>query len=178
LLFSLSEQDHRAFTGARGNFVAMYCFGCSPRRQRDAGSVVLECHLPELVVQRPEAPRTGRAVSTGRLGWMLPAAHDWQFFSFNGATKKLAEALSNAADDAAHELEFAEAPPLFGSYLGGYPRWDQDPQTPTCPRCKQPTAHLLDWNAGAFLDGALHVFMCDRTPRCPGANKFSWLVEF
>jgi hypothetical protein len=36
--------------------------------------------------------------------------------------------------------------------------WDQAEETPSCAHGEM--RHLLDYNGGQFLDGALHVFVC------------------
>lgn len=60
--------------------------------------------------------------------------------------------------------------------LGGYARWDQGDETPDCARCGAPMQHLADWNGEQFLDGALHVFLCDRTLLC--GEELAFVAEF
>jgi len=60
--------------------------------------------------------------------------------------------------------------------LGGYPSWDQADATPECPSCGAQMEHLLDWNGEQFLDGALHVFLCARTPAC--GEELGFVAEF
>lgn len=45
-----------------------------------------------------------------------------------------------------------------GASLGGGANWDQRDETPSCAHGEQ--LHLLDYEGGQFLDGALHVFVC------------------
>jgi len=45
-----------------------------------------------------------------------------------------------------------------GACLGGVANWDQHDATPSCPHGEM--RHLLAYNGGQFLDGALHVFAC------------------
>ncbi|NPC75108.1 hypothetical protein HPP05_35715 [Corallococcus exiguus] len=45
-----------------------------------------------------------------------------------------------------------------GARIGGVARWDQADATPSCAHGEMP--HLLDYEGGQFLDGALHVFSC------------------
>lgn len=63
-----------------------------------------------------------------------------------------------------------------GGALGGYPRWDQADETPACAGCGAPMQLLVDWNGEQFLDGALHVFLCDRTPAC--SAELAFVAEF
>jgi hypothetical protein len=56
--------------------------------------------------------------------------------------------------------------PWSGARLGGEASWDQADETPSCAHGEM--RHLLDYEGGQFLDGALHVFVC-REQRCPVA---------
>jgi hypothetical protein len=57
------------------------------------------------------------------------------------------------------------------AYLGGVAEWDQADETPACDHGAM--LHLLDYNGGQFLDGALHVFTC-REGACP----IAFVAEF
>ncbi|MEO7331148.1 MAG: hypothetical protein ABI193_21415 [Minicystis sp.] len=48
--------------------------------------------------------------------------------------------------------------PWKGAGLGGVAGWDQADATPSCAHGEM--RHLLDYDGGQFLDGALHVFAC------------------
>jgi hypothetical protein len=58
-----------------------------------------------------------------------------------------------------------------GACLGGVPSWDQGDATPSCAHGTM--LHLLDYEGGQFLDGALHVFSC-RERAC----ELSFVAEF
>lgn len=58
-----------------------------------------------------------------------------------------------------------------GAQLGGVPGWDQADDTPSCPHGEM--GHLLEYEGGQFLDGALHVFLCRR-----GACHPAFVAEF
>lgn len=58
----------------------------------------------------------------------------------------------------------AEPTRWTGARLGGFPEWDQSDRTPSCPHGEM--QHLLAYNGGQFLDGALHIFLC-RQRTCP-----------
>jgi hypothetical protein len=58
-----------------------------------------------------------------------------------------------------------------GGCLGGVASWDQADETPSCAHGEM--LHLLDYEGGQFLDGALHVFSCrDR------ACELAFVAEF
>jgi hypothetical protein len=56
-----------------------------------------------------------------------------------------------------------------GGKLGGAPSWDQADATPRCDAHGE-MAHLLEYEGGQFLDGALHVFLCRACP-APGMGR-------
>ncbi len=60
-----------------------------------------------------------------------------------------------------------------GAWLGGVPCWVQGDRTPSCGGHGE-MQHLLDYDGGQFLDGALHVFVCpDRA-----CNALAFVAEF
>lgn len=66
--------------------------------------------------------------------------------------------------------------PTWLTFLGGLASWDQSGGAPDCV-CKKPMQHLLDYNGGQFLDGAMHVFVCDQGS-CAAEPSFYGGVEF
>lgn len=185
--------------GGRG-LVALFCFECGVRSPRDprVGHVrlveprhrvvgpdawpseperFLYSSSQRVTPQAPVAMRPGslwlRCRSTVTPTTAASALVGFAPVSLAGPLPAGAEAAD--LDDLADAYDaWLEAQPGAGwgdSYLGGVAHWDQADETPSCPHGEM--LHLLDYNGGQFLDGALHVFSC-RARAC----DLSFVAEF
>ncbi len=186
--------------GGRG-LVALFCFHCgvaSPQDQR-VGHVRLVAPLHRVV--GPEAwesassgwmkatqqvtPRPGAAVVPGstwhrhRSEIVIDTASS-ALLGFAGLEVKgpfPAGVNPDCLDDLAAEYDdwLATQPrtgsPWSGACLGGEASWDQADATPSCTHGEM--LHLLDYEGGQFLDGALHVFVCPEQ-----ACELAFVAEF
>lgn len=166
--------------------VAMFCFHCITAADGLRGFV--QWVRPSHRVLCPDpAPKSASSswlvesqrVTPGKLMRIMPSASYYQYRSVH-APHTAASALfgfepievsgslpddidPDLLDDPAEAYEEWREENLRGdeadSFLGGVPSWDQADETPSCP-AHGPMRHLLDYNGGQFLDGALHVFVC------------------
>ncbi|WP_044249990.1 hypothetical protein [Chondromyces apiculatus] len=205
LCFQLAPGDLGPWLHAKGSLVAMFCFRCLPgspetvflsvvtpsfRVERPAGPTRSSSHT---------STTTTRSVGALPVRWQVPPAMAMRYLldrhglweTGAGAAGVLLaredegiEVVDEVEDYTLDMLEeysaWAEAVNGVTSQscgsLGGYTAWDQADETPECTACGALMEHLLDWNGEQFLDGALHVFVCDRTAACGGTLEF--VAEF
>ncbi|UQA54720.1 hypothetical protein [Polyangium aurulentum] len=185
-----------------GALVLMYCFACLPGSPETTYLRIVE---PRTLATRPAGPTASsshtsttqtRGVTVLPPSWRVPDSM-WFRYRLDGEDLGGAAAVLLGREEIVAETEGEDGEDeevgTFDAYdewaerfnargrrgdgaLGGYPNWEQDDATPACPACRAPMEHLLDWNGEQFLDGALHVFMCERTPAC--GKELEFVAEF
>lgn len=172
--------------GGRG-LAVLFCFHCGTREQTDPRVAHVRLVEPRF---RAVGPESWESESSGWLAASqrvtprppaatLPSAGWYRHRSehtgdtaasglFGYGAARLAGPFPRGVDpDRLHDLgseydKWIEGQPRAdawgGSHLGGVSRWDQADDTPSCDHGAM--LHLLDYNGGQFLDGALHVFAC------------------
>lgn len=174
--------------GGRG-LVALFCFHCGVKERRDprvghvhlvspksrvagpspwtsaSSSALAETQrvtarspvvsLPSSSWYRHRSRRTPETASSALFGF-----DDLAFTALpDGVDESSLDDLGAAYDDWLDEQPY-EGGAWGGARLGGVAEWGNADETPACAHGEM--LHLLDYNGGQFLDGALHVFACRR----------------
>jgi hypothetical protein len=172
--------------GGRG-LVALFCFHCGARERYDPRVGHVRLIEPRHRVVGPEAwhsvssgwiAATQRVTPRPRVA-VVPSS-SWYRYRSQVANATASSALFGfdelhvvdpfpagvdpaCLDDIGAEYDdWLETQPRIakwgGACLGGVAGWDQAEATPSCAHGEM--RHLLDYEGGQFLDGALHVFIC------------------
>ena len=183
----LSPSVMQDFTANGRGLVAMFCFGCGYRARKDprVGFVRWVTPLHRMVGDDVFADENERALQaipqrdTAQAPQRMLPSSDWlrlraqvvrdtaSSVLFGDDSLELEGLPAGVDEDMLEDLgatfdEWLEPQRPRGTWggasLGAEAHWDQRDETPSCAHGEQ--LHLLDYEGGQFLDGALHVFAC------------------
>lgn len=185
LSFQLTAHDLSLWWKGTKSLVAMFCGRCPRPKTFGTGLPGTYLKLVEPIHRlEREQSELGSDMDLLRVGvphWSFPDSSWFNLYDgpkLSGAALKL---LGGELDGRSIEEEYNawvapqdggktlfipprqvewEAEARWRTFLGGWPDWDQVSGVIKCD-CNTAMVHLLDFNGSQFLDGALHVFLCD-----------------